>query len=180
MCPLGFAGFFRFSEIIVLRRCDIEIHSNFVNIFVEKSKTDIYRQGAWVIVASTGKDTCPVTMLIRCPVTMLIRCPVTMLIRCPVTMLIRCPVTMLITYLRKAELLDDNSSNQLIFCGMSYCKKKDLYKLNSKQLSYTRCREILLKAMEEIGENPKEFSLHSLRSGGASAAANHGVPDRLF
>ena len=28
--------------------------------------------------------------------------------------------------------------------------------------------------------NPKEFGLHSLRSGGATAAANAGVPDRLF
>ena len=28
--------------------------------------------------------------------------------------------------------------------------------------------------------NPKEFGLHGLRSGGATAAANAGVPDRLF
>ena len=31
-----------------------------------------------------------------------------------------------------------------------------------------------------IGLNKKQFGLHSLRSGGASAAANAGVPDRFF
>lgn len=152
MCLLGYAGFFRFSELVAIRRCDIEIHKSFVNIFIEKSKTDIYRQGAWVILASTGNQTCPVSMLER--------------------------------YLREAELVEHSSSEQFIFCGMNFCKKKDayvyMYKLKSKQLSYTRSREILKKAMVDIGEDPKEFALHSLRSGGASAAANHGVPDKLF
>ena len=34
--------------------------------------------------------------------------------------------------------------------------------------------------LESIGLDRKRFSLHSLRSGGASAAANAGVPDRHF
>ena len=31
-----------------------------------------------------------------------------------------------------------------------------------------------------LGYDPDEFGLHSLRAGGATAAANNGVPDRLF
>ena len=31
-----------------------------------------------------------------------------------------------------------------------------------------------------IGLDPKQYGLHSLRSGGATTAANRGVPDRLF
>ena len=47
-------------------------------------------------------------------------------------------------------------------------------------ISYTRMRELVLKKLSAIGLDPKRFGLHSLRSGGASAAANAGVPDRMF
>ena len=41
-------------------------------------------------------------------------------------------------------------------------------------------RELVLKKLSAIGLDPKRFGLHSLRSGGASAAENAGVPDRMF
>ena len=41
-------------------------------------------------------------------------------------------------------------------------------------------RELFLAMIKSIGLAPKEFGLHSLRSGGATAAVNAGVPDRLF
>jgi hypothetical protein len=47
-------------------------------------------------------------------------------------------------------------------------------------LSYTRARELVLTAFESIGLDKKKFGLHSLRAGGASAAANAHVSDRLF
>ena len=47
-------------------------------------------------------------------------------------------------------------------------------------LSYTRMREIVLEKLSELGLDRKLFGLHSLRSGGASAAASAGVPDRHF
>ena len=37
-----------------------------------------------------------------------------------------------------------------------------------------------MEGLSKIGLNPKLFGLHSLRSGGATSAANAGVPDRLF
>ena len=50
----------------------------------------------------------------------------------------------------------------------------------SGSLSYTRMRELFLIKMEELGYDPKQFSLHSLRSGGTTAASNAGVSDCLF
>ncbi len=41
-------------------------------------------------------------------------------------------------------------------------------------------RELFLQKIAELGYDPKQFGLHSLRAGGASTAANAGVPDRLF
>jgi integrase len=37
---------------------------------------------------------------------------------------------------------------------------------------YTRAREIRIEALNKIGEDCSKFGFHSLRSGGASAAAN--------
>ena len=44
----------------------------------------------------------------------------------------------------------------------------------------TQDQEIILEALSKIGLNSKLFGLHSLRSGGATSAANAGVPDRVF
>ena len=41
-------------------------------------------------------------------------------------------------------------------------------------------RELFLAKLRELGFDASKYGLHSLRSGGASAAANAGVPDRLF
>ena len=48
------------------------------------------------------------------------------------------------------------------------------------KLSYTRCREVLLKELADVGLNPKCYSWHSFRSGGASSAADYGISDRMF
>ena len=42
---------------------DILIFPTHVKCFTQHSKTDQYREGAWVIIAATGKNTCPVNML---------------------------------------------------------------------------------------------------------------------
>ena len=34
-------------------------------LFIQSSKTDQFRDGAWIVVASSGKATCPVTMMNR-------------------------------------------------------------------------------------------------------------------
>lgn len=61
---IGFVGFLRYSEIAGLRACDVKLTNQKVAwLFIEKSKTDIYRDGAWVPVPYTGKVTCPLSAL---------------------------------------------------------------------------------------------------------------------
>lgn len=59
-------------------------------------------------------------------------------------------------------------------------KNKHPSRVCSKSISYTTLREMFLQALEPSVENVSDFCLHSLRAGGASAAANAGIPDRLF
>ena len=47
-------------------------------------------------------------------------------------------------------------------------------------MAYTRARELLLSALESLGIDKCKFGSHSLRSGGATAADNAGVNDKLF
>lgn len=88
-----------------------------------------------------------------------------------------CPVTMLLKYLELAGI--DACSDEFIFRQITYRKKLNSFKLRntSSPISYTRAREIILSAFESIGLDKKCFGLHSLRSGGATAA---GVNDRIF
>ena len=90
-----------------------------------------------------------------------------------------CPVSMLDRYLKLAKIPDHSS--EYIFRSVSFCKSSNSYKLrNTGHISYTRAREILLAALEGIGLDKSKFGLHSLRSGGATAAAAAGLEDRLF
>ena len=50
----------------------------------------------------------------------------------------------------------------------------------SRKISYTCLRELFKKKVADLGLPPSNFGLYSLRAGGATAAANAKVPDRLF
>ena len=63
LCLLGYAGFFRFSELCSIRACDIKFFPTYLSIFLESSKTDQFRDGAWVAIARSNQDTCPVKAL---------------------------------------------------------------------------------------------------------------------
>ena len=116
-----------------------------MEIFIESSKTDQLRDGAWVVIARTGSPLCPVAMLER--------------------------------YMCMA----DNSVKQDRCLFRAIVKTKNGQKLReSGTVSYTRMRELVLEKLSTIGLDSRKFGLHSLRSGGASAAANAGVPDRMF
>ena len=55
------------------------------------------------------------------------------------------------------------------------CFEKD-----SKHLAYSNFRKIFLEVLKPLVSDVSKFGLHSLRSGGATAAANRGISDRLF
>ena len=64
-------------------------------------------------------------------------------------------------------------SEEFIFRPVVFLRSTGTYKLRgSVPLSYTRAREIVLSAFDSIGLPKQDYGLHSLRAGGASAAAN--------
>lgn len=139
LCLIGYAGFFRFNELCSIRACDVKLCHSYCSIFLESSKTDQLREGAWINIARTGKDTCPVSALEK--------------------------------YVKAAKIEMDQE--------LPLFRALTRFKVRSQGISYTRARELMKEAFKDITDVSK-ISLHSLRSGGASAAANAGVPDRLF
>ena len=51
---------------------------------------------------------------------------------------------------------------------------------DSSVLSYSTLRDLFNTKVKQLGYPAEQFGLHSLRAGGASAAANPDVPDHLF
>lgn len=88
-----------------------------------------------------------------------------------------CPVAMMERYFAMATLVQ--SSALPLFRGITRTKRGEQLR-SSGCLSYTRMRELFLAKWKELGFDASQFGLHSLRAGGATAAANAGVPDRLF
>ena len=62
MCLIALTGFMRFSAVISIKGYDIIFTETYMKIFIEKSKTDIYREGAWVYI-SRSHNMCPVKHL---------------------------------------------------------------------------------------------------------------------
>ena len=76
----------------------------------------------------------------------------------------------------------DIRSNEFLFTALHYVKSVGGYKAINrfKPLSYTRSREIFVSSLKDIGVDSTKYCLHSLRSGGVTAASNNKVPDRLL
>ena len=62
-CLIAFAGFLRFNELIQIKAEDISIRDDSMVLKIPKSKTDRLRKGDEVIIARSGKATCPVASL---------------------------------------------------------------------------------------------------------------------
>ena len=82
-----------------------------------------------------------------------------------------CPVAILEMerYMTNAGM--DCSSNLPLFRVLRFYKSSNTYKLCRNKLSYSRCREIFKDCLKDLGHDSSRFGLHSLRSGGATAAA---------
>lgn len=87
---------------------------------------------------------------------------------------VACPVQMFLRYVKLAGFTE--GSNMYLFRPVFRSGKicKLIYK--DKQLSYTTVRENLVSRLK-IVSGGINLGLHSLRSGGATAAANHGAND---
>lgn len=88
-----------------------------------------------------------------------------------------------VAMLNKYMLLGDiipGSSEEYLFRPLTLKKSLKKYVLRGGKLSYTTCRDLFKAALSSIGLDSSYFGLHSLRAGGASAAAAIGISDRLF
>ena len=65
MCLVGFAGFLRFDEVSTLKERDLSIFEDHMELFLESSKTDQFRDGSRVVIACTSNKTCPVNIMER-------------------------------------------------------------------------------------------------------------------
>ena len=63
ICLLSFAGFLWSDEIANLKESDISIFEEHLEVYIESSKTDQYRDGAWVVITHAHSNMCPVHML---------------------------------------------------------------------------------------------------------------------
>ena len=75
-----------------------------------------------------------------------------------------CPVAMLEHYYAMAAL--PKLSKLRLFWGIVVTKSGECLR-SQGSLSYIRLREFFLSKLSELGFKPKQFGLHSLRSGGA-------------
>ena len=61
----SFMGFLRFSELSKLKHGDFILHNTYMSIFIERSKTDIYRRGYWFHSAKCNSNLCPLDLTKR-------------------------------------------------------------------------------------------------------------------
>ena len=82
-------------------------------------------------------------------------------------------------YLTEVERYPIESSHY-IFRPLSKCRAGHKLVSVNKPISYSSIRGYFKRSFKDIVLDVSQFGTHSLRAGGASAAANAGVQDRLF
>ena len=63
LCSLAFAAFFRYNELCNIVPNHIEFYGAYIKIFVPQSKTDVYGEGNYVYISSSGTRYCLVSVL---------------------------------------------------------------------------------------------------------------------
>ena len=88
-----------------------------------------------------------------------------------------CPVAMLKRYMDRTSTRWNDEC--FLFRPIQKTKNGETLRQSGK-ISYSCLRDLFNKKLNSLGFAATEFGLHSLRAGGATAAANAGIPDRLF
>ena len=91
-----------------------------------------------------------------------------------------CPFTWITRYFVKANIQDCDKSYIFRATYVNPRSNSEGLRKADKPLSYTTLSEMFQSRMVEIGFPRKEFSLHCLRAGGVTLAANPGVPEALY
>ena len=90
-----------------------------------------------------------------------------------------CPVSIFKRYVSELERFPVEPSHY-VFKPLTKSKLGHKFVSTNKPISYSTVREYFKSSFKDIVPDIAAFSTHSLRAGGASAAANAGVADRLF
>jgi hypothetical protein len=158
MFALMYSAFLRFDDAsqICVHHEMMRFNTDHVQIFIPKSKTDQYMEGAWVVVAKTSGKYCAVSLLQR---------------------LLREGHYNLVP---AHDGVDVGPLLRALAPGSLRLKQTTGTLLDPiPALSYTtllkHCKEMCVAAGIQ-----KTIGLHSFRIGGATAAAAAGVPDRIF
>ena len=88
-----------------------------------------------------------------------------------------CPVKWLKNYLHSTGLISEPDS--FIFCRLWKTKFGHTAK-GQYRISYATARDNFRERLKKMFPDYKNYGLHSLRSGGATAAADNGIGDRLI
>ena len=91
---------------------------------------------------------------------------------------VACPYAMLKRYASVATI--DFLSSDFLFKPVFHCTAGWGLIRQNKKLSYSRARENIVRRLQEICGPERRLGLHSLRAGGATAAANANVGDRCW
>ena len=149
MVSLGFHAWCRFGELEALKRSDVVIKNDHMRIFIEKSKTDQCRKGAWVLIAKSGGKFCPVDLMAR--------------------------------FLRRTQEAGRTALFPTIW-RRSRKRTGDLM-LGIRAISSTTYHKYFRRALRKLvglsAEEALKYSGHSLRRGGATAAALVQLPTHL-
>jgi len=92
-----------------------------------------------------------------------------------------CPVGVLRRYLDLSGI--DVCSTLPLFRPLFFHRSSSSYTLRGGKISYSTCRETLRDSLSQLGYNPNDYGLHSLRSGGATSAVHYSgysIPERLL
>ena len=82
---------------------------------------------------------------------------------------------------RYAQLSGDSFDfTEFVFRSLSKGKSGICSLRAGSKLLYSRARELFIEKFKAIGLDTKLYGLHSLRIGGASAAANNDLPDHVI
>ena len=90
-----------------------------------------------------------------------------------------CPVNHVKMFLEKAKL-DIVKDEEAFLIPRLFRTKRGHTASKTKGVSYTTIRELFNENISKMSNAKGNFGLHSLRAGGASSAAHHGVSDRLI
>ena len=90
-----------------------------------------------------------------------------------------CPVTLMRRYTRSLRSVAPSQTN-FLFPRLAFQSTLNRHVPLPHPVSYTRMLELVKSAFKDLGFRPQDVGLHSFRRGGATAAANADVNERLL